>query len=148
MTDEANNKAVIYCRVASATQSERDNALKLQEERCRDYAGREGYSVINVFVDHASGSTADRPGMNAMLAYLREHQDKPHTVLIDDVSRLARSLSVHHKVRKAIQATGGSVQSPAMNLSNDAQSQLLERIRLTATENSRSLQSEPINGGR
>ncbi|WP_246736010.1 recombinase family protein [Enterovirga aerilata] len=86
----AHTKAVIYCRVSSAKQTVRGEGLGSQEQRCREYARYKGLDVVEIFRDDASGSLATRPGMQAMLAYLRRHRKKgPIVVIIDDISRLA-----------------------------------------------------------
>jgi DNA invertase Pin-like site-specific DNA recombinase len=56
-----------------------------------------GYDVDRVFVDEAvSGGITTRPGMQAMLAYLREHvYTQNFVVVIDDISRLARDIKAH-----------------------------------------------------
>ena len=88
-----NTKAVIYCRVSSAKQTTRGDGLGSQETRCREYARYKGLDVVTIFQDDMTGSLATRPGMQAMLAYLRKHSKKgkdPLVVIIDDISRLDR----------------------------------------------------------
>ena len=60
-----------------------------------------------------TGSLATRPGMQAMLAYLRKHSKKGKhriVVIIDDISRLARGIEAHLKLRTAIGSAGGILQ--------------------------------------
>lgn len=73
-----NNKhiAVIYCRVSSAKQTKRGDGLGSQETRCREFARYKGHEVAEVFTDDASGGLIDRPGMLAMLAFLRRHRTR------------------------------------------------------------------------
>ena len=63
--------AVIYCRVSSSKQTTRGDGLSSQETRCREFAGYRGHEVVKVFKDDASGGLIDRPGMKAMLAFIR-----------------------------------------------------------------------------
>ena len=87
------SKAVIYCRVSSAAQVKKGDGLGSQETRCRQLAQNKGYEVIQVFRDEgASGGMIDRPGMLAMLKFLRSQKGGQFVVLIDDISRLARGL--------------------------------------------------------
>jgi DNA invertase Pin-like site-specific DNA recombinase len=68
---EGSKVAVIYCRVSSTKQTTRGDGLGSQETRCRQYAKYKGYDVVRVFTDDMSGSIGTRPGMKAMLAFLR-----------------------------------------------------------------------------
>jgi len=65
MTTEEDTKlshAVIYCRVSSKRQVKEGHGLESQETRCREYAARRGYEVLEVFLDKAvSGGRLDRP---------------------------------------------------------------------------------------
>lgn len=70
-------KAVIYCRVSSIKQVEEGHGLDSQETRCRDYAARKGYEIVEVFNDRGvSGGMIDRPGMQSMLGYLLHSADR------------------------------------------------------------------------
>ena len=67
-----------------------------------------------MFTDDMSGSLTERPGMKAMLAYLRQQKRDSFTVIIDDISRLARGLEAHLRLRAAINATGAELASPRL----------------------------------
>jgi site-specific DNA recombinase len=71
MRTKTTRTAVIYCSVSGTKQTTRGDGLSSQETRCRDHAKYTGYTVDTVFTDDLSGSLIDRPGMNAMLAYLQ-----------------------------------------------------------------------------
>ena len=108
------SKAVIYCRVSSSKQTVRGDGLNSQETRCRDFAKYRGYEVVEVFRDDSSGSLTTRPGMQAMLEYLRKCKNNPHAVIIDDISRLARGVMAHFELRMKIDKAGGILVSPSI----------------------------------
>lgn len=85
-------KALVYCRVSSARQVREGHGLDSQETRCREYAARMDYEIVEVFHDQGvQGAIVDRPAMQAMLAFIRGHSRRDQlVVLIDDISRLAR----------------------------------------------------------
>lgn len=120
-------KAVIYARVSSTAQTKRGDGLGSQETRCREYARMKGYQVANVFSDDMSGSLATRPGMVAMLQYLRKNRKDRLAVIIDDVSRLARGLEAHLTLRTAIADAGGRLESPSIEFGEDSDSLLVEK---------------------
>ncbi len=120
--------AIAYCRVSSKKQKKVGDGLSSQQTRCRDFARMKGYEVVEVFTDDVSGSLSDRPGMKAALAYMRKHRNKGIVMLIDDVSRLARSLTAHLELRAAIARAGGTLESPSIEFGEDADSILVENL--------------------
>jgi len=83
--------AVIYCRVSSEDQIER-NVLNLptQERKCRKHCEHNEWSVLRVFTDAGeSARTADRPQLQEMLAFYRQNKGKVTHVVVADLSRLA-----------------------------------------------------------
>jgi DNA invertase Pin-like site-specific DNA recombinase len=86
------DKAVIYCRVSTKRQSKEGNGLASQATRCREFARYRNLEVIEVFQDSESGSLIDRPDMQAMLKFARAHRKDNLTIIIDDLSRLARGM--------------------------------------------------------
>lgn len=112
MTDREERKAVIYARVANRNPvppEDRAFTIAGQERCCREHAQKSGYSVIAMFEDIGSGTASNRPGFNAMLAFLHE-QREPHTVLIQDPSRLARNTEVFLKLSQTIRQSGGLIE--------------------------------------
>ena len=127
-------KAVAYVRVSSPAQTKRGDGLGSQETRCREYANYRGYDVVQVFSDDLSGRLIDRPGMKAMLAFLKKHRHDPHAVVIDDISRLARGVKAHIELRSAISLAGGVLESPSIEFGEDADSELQEFILATVSQ--------------
>lgn len=121
--------AVIYARVSSVAQMQKGHGLGSQETRCREFARMKGYEVTEVFCDEAvSGGIIDRPGMLAMLTYLKKNRHTAHVVLIDDISRLARDMKAHLDLRDAIAAAGGRLESPSIEFGEDSDSILVENL--------------------
>lgn len=135
--------AVIYCRVSSIKQTTRGDGLGSQEHRCREYARFRNLEVVEIFSDDTSGSFATRPGMQAMLNFLRKHRKKgPVVVIIDDISRLARGVEAHLKLRAAIASAGGILESPTVEFGDDADSELQEYILATVAQHQRRKNAE------
>lgn len=64
--------AVIYCRVSGKKQVSQGDGLGSQETRCKEYASYKGQKVLKVFTDDMTGGNTSRPGMQAMLAFLKQ----------------------------------------------------------------------------
>src|SRR3546814_18326213 len=93
MTKKTDQKAVIYVRVSSVAQTLKGHGAESQASRCAEFARMKGYRCIKTFEDKAvSGSLIERPGMKALLAFLRQHRNDNLRVIIADISRLAREI--------------------------------------------------------
>ena len=101
-----------------------------------------GYTVVGTFTDDQSGSAVDRPGMKRMLAFLKKHRQNPHVVIIDDISRLARGVEAHIRLRGAISIAGGLLESPSVEFGEDADSELQEYILATVAQHQRRKNAE------
>src|SRR6516165_3085647 len=91
----ADGRALIYVRVSSSQQADTDYDLEgfsipAQREACLRKAAAVGAQVVEEFVDRGeSAKTANRPGLQALLARL-EQNDITH-VIVHKVDRLARN---------------------------------------------------------
>lgn len=82
---------VAYVRV-SVEDTTDTNSLSLQESRMRAQAEIHGRSVTHTFTDNGvSGARKDRPGLNALLALVRQRKVK--VVYITALDRLSRKLA-------------------------------------------------------
>ena len=139
---KGNNKAVIYCRVSDTKQTTRGTGLHSQETRCREYASFRGHEVVQVFTDDASGGLINRPGMQAMLSFLRKNRRQPHVVIIDDISRLARGVQAHLELRAALSKAGGILESPSLEFGEDSDSLLIENLLASVSQHQRQKNGE------
>jgi site-specific DNA recombinase len=142
MSANSQQKAVIYCRVSSVKQTTRGTGLESQETRCREFASYRGYDVAETFSDDMTGSVTGRPGMQAMLKYLRSNRKYGHVVIIDDISRLARGLEAHLRLRSAIASAGATLESPSIEFGEDSDSQLIENLLASVSQHQRQKNGE------
>ncbi|MBC7943875.1 MAG: recombinase family protein, partial [Burkholderiales bacterium] len=108
----------------------------------REFARRKNYDVTAVFKDDITGKLVDRPGMKAMLAFIRKHRTRGVVVIIDDISRLARGLQAHLELRSAIAKAGGSLESPSIEFGEDADSILVEHLLASVSQHHRQKNGE------
>ena len=136
--------AVVYCRVSSAAQMQKGHGLASQETRCREFARMKGYEVAKVFSDEAvSGGLINRPGMQAMLSFLRANRKNgTWVVLIDDISRLARDMRAHLDLRSAISDVGARLESPSIEFGEDSDSILVENLLASVSQHQREKNAE------
>ena len=137
------NPALIYCRVSSVKQLKEGDGLASQETRCREYAKHKNYKVVEVFKDEGiSGSLIERPRMKEMLSFLMKHKSENLVVIIDDISRLARGLEAHLKLRMAITDAGGKLESPSIEFGEDSDSLLVENLLASVSQHQRQKNAE------
>lgn len=148
-TNDNTQEALIYCRVSSAAQVTKGHGLVSQETRCREFARMKGYAVAEIYRDEAvSGGVLDRPGMLAMLDYLRKRRaanSGETVVLIDDISRLARNIRAHLDLREAISEAGGRLESPSIEFGEDSDSILVENLLASVSQHQRQKNAEQVH---
>lgn len=136
-TDTPFKPAVIYARVSSKKQVKEGSGLDSQDSRCRLYAKANGYSVVATFTDDMTGSKVRRPGMDAMLSFLKQNKETPHICILDDISRLARGVDTHWKLRDKIAKAGGILESPSVQFGNDSDSHFIENVLASSSQHFR-----------
>ncbi len=136
-TDNLSTDAVIYCRVSSTKQLDEGDGLASQQLRCEEYAKRKGYNVAKVFQDRGvSGGLTERPAMQAMLAWLLT-QNETHSVIIDDISRFSRDVTVHWQLRELLAKAGGKLESPSMTFGETSDDKLIENMLASVSQHQR-----------
>jgi len=78
-------RAAIYSRVSTAQQNP-----ELQLREIQDYAARQGWQVVDLYQDVASGAKATRPGLNRLMADAMAR--KFDCLLVWKLDRFGRSL--------------------------------------------------------
>ena len=138
MTKDSSFKpAVAYARVSSSKQVKEGSGLESQTSRLKFYAQARGYTIVAIFTDDMTGSKVRRPGMDAMLAYLKQNKSTPHICLIDDISRLARAVDTHWKLRESIAKAGGILESPSVQFGDDSDSHFIENVLASSSQHFR-----------
>ena len=85
-------KAVLYARVSSEKQAEKDLSIKAQIKELRRYAEKHHIEVINIFIDEAkSARTANRPAFQDMISLAKQKNPPFKAVLVWKLSRFARN---------------------------------------------------------
>lgn len=89
-------ETLCLCRVSSDKQAKKET-ITSQKQACLNYAQYNGFVIDQFFFeDGVSGWKTNRPGLEAIVAYIeKEHKRKHIRILFYDISRLARNLSVY-----------------------------------------------------
>ncbi len=91
-------KGIVYARVSTPGQAERETPIESQISKCMQYAREKGIEVIATFVDEGiSGTTDERPNFKKAVDFAV--QEKVDAFIVFDTSRFARdrATAVYYK---------------------------------------------------
>jgi len=122
-------KALIYCRVSSQRQVDEGHGNDSQEKRCCDFASNKNYLVEKVFPDNGvSGSLFERPAMKELLNYIDTHPLDDFVVIFDDLSRFARDVAVHIRLKAEFSSRGVKLECLNFNFDESPESEYAELV--------------------
>ena len=128
----AYKKAILYCRVSSERQKNEGHGLESQEHRCKEYAKSKGYEVLNtrIFKDSFSGGGDFllRPAMSALLNYVDQNPHEKFVVIFDDMSRFARDVNAHFRLRQEFDAREIRIECPNFTFEDTPEGELVETM--------------------
>ena len=138
-------KAVTYARFSSDNQ--REESITAQLRAIREYAEREGITIIKEYIDEArSATTDDRPGFLSMIRDLKDGL-KVDLVLVHKLDRFARNRYDAAVYRREIQRAGARLVAVAQPLDDSPESIILEAmLEAMAEYYSRNLGREVMKG--
>jgi DNA invertase Pin-like site-specific DNA recombinase len=82
-------KAVIYTRASSKEQEREGYSIPAQLNKCRELATKEGYEVVQEFIDVESAKQPGRTNFNKMIEFIKG--DSIDTIICHKVDRLCRN---------------------------------------------------------
>jgi DNA invertase Pin-like site-specific DNA recombinase len=132
-------RCVIYLRVSTAAQAERDLteegfSIPAQREACVARIRDADWTLVDEYVDPGeSARSIDRPQLQAMLARI-EQQGDVDAVVVHKIDRLARNMEDHVAIRAAIRHARVTLVSVTENLEDTASGKLVEGIHALMAE--------------
>lgn len=153
LTSSAPRSAVSYIRVSTVRQADRGGArdgfsIPAQRDANQRQAYGLGALVAAEFIDRGqSGRDIERPELQRMLAYLREHP--VDYVIVHKLDRLARSRADDVAITQAVHAAGARLISSTEGIDTTPNGVLLHGIMASIAEfYSRNLAQEVMKGMR
>lgn len=120
---------VLYARVSTDKQAEKDLSIPAQLQAMREYAAARGWRVAEEFVEPgASGTTAQRRELQRLLERVCGGEPPVGVVLLHKLDRVARNLEDHVSIRARLKAAGARLVSVVENVDESASGQLIENI--------------------
>ncbi|MFM2225337.1 MAG: hypothetical protein RJA07_1539 [Bacteroidota bacterium] len=89
---ERTNNCVIYTRVSTKEQADKNMSLTTQKKFCDAFAQKNQYNVSGYFGGtYESAKTDERKEFNNMLAFVKKSKEKISTIIVYSVDRFSRS---------------------------------------------------------
>ena len=124
-------RVAIYCRVSTFDQAKGEfTSLNSQEMDLRKYAQQQGWEVIGVYSDTASGSTVDRPELTRLLSDATSH--KFDVIAITKLDRMSRSLKDFLGLDETFRKAGIDVAVTTQNIDTTTPAGKLQRTIMIA----------------
>ena len=127
--DELKMNVVLYARVSSEKQAEKDLSLPAQLKSLRDYALRKEWTIVHEYVDAAeSARSADRPQFQEMIATAKQKDRTFEAILVWKLNRFARNREDSIIFKSLLRKKGIQVISMNEKFEDNATGKLMEAI--------------------
>ena len=120
---------VLYARVSSEQQAEKDLSLPSQLKTLREYALKRNWTIVEEFVDEAeSARTANRPSFQRMIASAKQKHAPFEAILVWKLNRFARNREDSIIYKSLLRKRGIQIISINENIDEGPTGKLLEGI--------------------
>lgn len=127
-------KCLLYARVSTDKQAQKDLSIPAQIESMREYAKRNGLKVIGHFIDEGeSAKTANRPELKRLIQHCKEKKDID-AVIVHKIDRLARNLIDYATIKAILKQKGVKLISVSEPFDDNPIGHLLENIIASISE--------------
>ncbi len=129
----SSERAVLYARVSG---DDHDEASKLDTQiaMCREYAGKQGYTILHEFQEdkYSSGADLDLPHLNEVLELAR---DGGFDVLVcRELDRLARDLAKQLYIEDELKRSGVRIEYALERYDDSPEGGLMKHVRASVAE--------------
>lgn len=125
---------LLYARVSTDKQAQKELSIPAQLEAMKEYAKRQGWKVVDRFVDEGeSARTANRPELKKLLEYCKEKKNVD-VVLVHKIDRLARNLVDYATIKAILKQKGIRLVSVNEPFEDNPIGNLLENIIASISE--------------
>jgi len=122
-------KCVLYARVSTDKQAEKELSIPAQLRAMREYADRRGWSVVAEYIEPgASAKTTNRPALQQLLNDVRTSAEPINAIIVHKIDRLARNVYDHATIRAMLKRQSIALASVVENVDESVSGQLVENI--------------------
>lgn len=120
---------VLYARVSTDKQAEKELSIPAQLQAMRDYARQHDWKIVEEFIEPgASAKTAERPALQRLLSHVRAVDTPVDVVLVHKIDRLARNVYDHAMIKSLLQQRRIRLASVVENVDESVSGELVENI--------------------
>jgi len=131
------DKAIVYARVSTEEQAKTGTSLDNQVQKCEQYAGDRGYTLLGSFKDDISGMTplGERPGLLEALTLAT--RESAQVLVVLEVDRLARDELISMLIVKDFEDIGSRVEFATGGSTANIDDRLIIGIKRVIADNER-----------
>jgi len=119
---------LLYARVSTDKQAQKDLSIPAQISAMRDYAKKNEWKGIDNFIDEGeSAKTADRPELKRLIQHCKENKEVD-IILVHKIDRLARYLIDFATIKAILKQKGIRLVSVSEPFEDNPVGHLLENI--------------------
>lgn len=150
MNETKKKKAVIYCRVSTKEQVEEGNSLATQEKICKEYALKNSYDVVDVFIEQGeSAKTQNRTELQRLLKYCADRKNNIQVVIAYKIDRISRNIDDYSQIRVLLKRYGVEIKSTSEHFENTPAGRFMENIIANVAQFDNDVRTErSVNGMR
>lgn len=143
-------RAVIYCRVSTTEQVEEGNSLVSQEKVCKEYALKNGYEVVEIFIEKGeSAKTQERTEFQRLLKYCAERKNNIQAVIAYKIDRISRNTDDYSQIRILLKRYGVEIKSTSEYFEDTPAGRFMENIIANVAQFDNDVRTErSVNGMR
>jgi site-specific DNA recombinase len=147
MPAASETNGVIYCRVSTKDQVD-GTSLESQERICREWAERQGVTIIQVFIDKGeSAKTADRTEFIKAISFCSQRKNVVRYFIVYKLDRFARSQDDHVSVRATLKRYGVELRSATEPINETPVGRAMEGMISVFAEFDNNIRRERCMGG-
>lgn len=125
---------LLYARVSTDKQAQKDLSIPAQIEAMKDYAKKNNWKVVGHFIDEGeSARTANRPELKNLIQHCKENKGV-NIILVHKIDRLARNLIDYATIKAILKQKGIKLVSVSEPFDDNPVGHLLENIIASISE--------------
>ncbi len=141
---EIKKRSVVYVRVSTAQQTE-GASLDNQEERCQEWALRNSILIKRTFREEGvSAKTANRPELQNMLKYIRDHGKDIDYLIIYEVDRLARNMEDFIAINAELKKHRIELKDPSSSMQSSKSDKMISYMKAMMAEIDNDVKAERV----
>jgi DNA invertase Pin-like site-specific DNA recombinase len=134
--------------VSTKEQVDEGNSLASQEKECRSYAFKEGYEVVEIFIEQGeSAKTQNRTELRKLLDYCAERKNKINVVIIYKIDRISRNMDDYSQIRILLKRHNVEIKSTSESFENSPAGRFMENMIANVAQFDNDVRTERSIGG-